>query len=280
MDQRTESIKREVDETRESMTAKMEQIESQVQGKVDDIKGSAQETVERIKTSTQETIDTVKEKVDIKRLVDERPWTMFGASIAAGFVLGTMLDETGRSGQRYRHDRPGRTYQYDYDEEAYYYARPRRATPGQEYRYYEEHPRGERPSGAYGPDEDDRSQVPPPYRARQHRPEPGFMSSFREQFGGEIDAFRDAAIATATSTLHDLMRQNLPRFAEEFDRARSERERQHREGTARHATNQSREHTGEATHSHQANPLAQQSSTRPGSEVSSGVGAHPETHRS
>lgn len=79
MDQTTESIKQEIEATRESMTTKMEQIESQVQGRVDGVKQSAQATV-----------DNVKRKLDISRMVDERPLMMLGAAVIVGFLVGRM----------------------------------------------------------------------------------------------------------------------------------------------------------------------------------------------
>jgi len=78
MDPRTESIKQEVEETLEDMAAKMEQIEERVVG------------------TARETVEHVKEKFDVRHMVAERPWTMLGVSMAAGFVVGSIRRSGGR----------------------------------------------------------------------------------------------------------------------------------------------------------------------------------------
>lgn len=224
MDQRTESIRQEIDQTRESMAEKIEQIESQVYGTVDDVKQSAYDTVDR-----------VKEQFNVQRIVNERPWAMFGASMLAGFVLGTMIgsDESHHS---YDYERGSRRDYGDYD-------------PRESYRYlsetsrFTEHPTpppGSREAsqrsegnGGHGEQhyghESDRLRAQREYAAAgPSRSRSGFMSSMQDQFGGEIEALRQAAITTATSTLRNMLKENLPQFAEEFDRARQQQEQHHR----------------------------------------------------
>ena len=66
MDQRTDAIRQEIEQTRASMTEKLELIEARVQGTVED----------------------VKETMTVQGLVRKRPWTMFGAAVFVGLLLG------------------------------------------------------------------------------------------------------------------------------------------------------------------------------------------------
>jgi|GEM_PF-3501192 len=238
MDQRTESIRQEIDETRGSMTDKMEQIESQVYDTVDDVKESAYEKVEQ-----------VKEKVNVQRMVNERPWTMLGASVLAGFVLGSITGSESRGGH-YDYDYEYAAHRRGYDRDDYY-ERPR-----QSYRYldetsyYTQNPTPAEMRRGYGPSESNGerahqeyhpSQGQEPSRERAHREYygdrerrsgSGVRSTMQEQFGGEIEALRRAAISTATNTLRSMLQENLPQFADEFDRARHEQERRYEAGAA------------------------------------------------
>lgn len=186
MDERTESIKQEVDETLEDMTHKMEQIEARVYG-------TARETYENVKHTAQEKVDKVKQKLDVRHMTQERPWTMFGISLATGFVVGSF---TGRE----RRDR---------EEEEWYEEEPEQLAMAEEMWIQEEpeRPRQARPRGRQ--------------RMRERRGG-GFLASIKEQFGDEISAFTRAAVVSAGKSMRGLMEQNLPHFAEEFERARKE----------------------------------------------------------
>jgi ElaB/YqjD/DUF883 family membrane-anchored ribosome-binding protein len=252
MDQRTESIRQEIDETRGSMTDKMEQIESQVYDTVDDVKESAYETVDR-----------VKEKVNVQRMVDERPWTMFGASVLAGFVLGSITGSEGR----------GSDYDYDYEHSAHrraygrdqdYYERPRGAyryldetsyytgnpTPAEMRRGHgESEGNSERAHHEYHPSyerEPSRERAQREYSGdRERHSGSGIRSTMQQQFGGEIEALRRAALSTATNSLRTMLQENLPQFAEEFDRARHEQEQRYQAGaTPQHSHRPSEESNG------------------------------------
>ncbi len=233
MDQRTESIKQDIDQTRDSMTEKMEQIESQVYGTVDNIKESASETVQQ-----------VKHQLDVKRMVNEHPWTMLGASMLTGFVLGNMGGGSDKGYSSYSRDYPVSSAYDRYDQ---YERRSRRQyRSDDDDRYFEDHP-----TQANASDEHHRMNAPayqstssysgsrPRYndndyngnggqsRSSRSSGGSGIMSGVQEQFGDELTALKHAAIATATNTIRSLLQENVPRFAEEFDRARREREQDH-----------------------------------------------------
>lgn len=206
MDQRTESIKQDIDATRDSMTDKMEQIEARVKGTVEDIKGSVEDTVEN-----------VKQAFDLRQQVDQRPWTMLGASVLAGYVLGSLGGDSPRS-----------------IESLPYYARPNGAASSHsEYQsvgYSERKPDQNAsymssPPASYPASPSSPSSYPTSYPSAQRRSEPGFMTGIMDQFGGELETLKDAAIVTVGNMLRDMLKKNLPEFAEEFENARKERER-------------------------------------------------------
>lgn len=247
MDPRTESIKQEIEATRTAMTAKMEQIESQVYGTVDTIKSSAQETV-----------DSLKESLNIKRMVEERPWTMLGASILTGFVLGSL---GGSSPEQYHHN--GYDYHYDDDQarRRVYVRMDRSNDDDDQDDYYDEHPTIAVASAEYQQQKESRMpQAKPRYRndqradRRPSRPmirrassaSSGLISTFQEQFGEDIETLKTAAITTAVNSLRTLLQKNLPQLAEEFERARQERARQHTAG-ALHTYAANPAYTGEAS---------------------------------
>lgn len=68
MDQRSDDIRQDIEETRASLDTKLNLLEEK-----------ANETTEK-----------VKQAFDIKQQVQERPWAALGVAVAAGYVLGSM----------------------------------------------------------------------------------------------------------------------------------------------------------------------------------------------
>jgi len=118
-------IRHQMEDTRTSLTEKLETLEekvaSTVQGattNVADTVEAVKDTVEAVKDSVQETVTSVRETVDdtisaVKEGVQEglaavkdvfdvpahvraHPWLMFGGSIAAGFMLESLLGKPAR----------------------------------------------------------------------------------------------------------------------------------------------------------------------------------------
>jgi hypothetical protein len=233
MDPRTESIKQEVEETLEDMAAKMEQIEERVVG------------------TARETVEQVKEKLDVRHMVAQRPWTMLGVSVAAGFVVGSIRrsgarpeesedwDGPGRALSRRRHA-ASRAFQYEHSEDPYQHLEDEDFEPemlhgvseglrpgvSQEHgrRWGEE--RGE-PMGYRGRGRHEEEEHVRPARQLVRRSiskvkqrAPGFLAALKEHFGDDLEALKRAAVVAAGSSLLGLMQKSLPHLAEEFDRAR------------------------------------------------------------
>jgi len=212
MDERTETIRHDIDATRESMTEKIEQIETRVRDTVENVRGSVEHTVEN-----------VRQAFDVRQQVNERPWLMLGASVVAGYVLGSL----GGSDSEPRYSDIDYRYSSGASSESYRY------TPSVSSSYYaSSSPSGySSSSSSYQP----RDYTTTSYsgstgynydRASQGSQGGGFMAGIMDQFGDELETLKSAALVTVGNMLRDMMHKNLPQFAEEFERARREREQQ------------------------------------------------------
>jgi ElaB/YqjD/DUF883 family membrane-anchored ribosome-binding protein len=102
MDDKTEVIRHNIEETRHSLADKLETLEQTVvetvQGTtcavaetVDTVKEAVQETVEQVKETVQTTVEKVKETFDLRLQVERHPWLMLGGSVGVGYLAGTLL---------------------------------------------------------------------------------------------------------------------------------------------------------------------------------------------
>jgi ElaB/YqjD/DUF883 family membrane-anchored ribosome-binding protein len=103
MDNETEMIKHQMEETRSDLTEKLETLEHQVvetvQGTthavtetVENVKEAVEETVEKVKDSVTSTMEAVKNALNLKRQTERHPWAMMGGSVVTGFLLGRLQD--------------------------------------------------------------------------------------------------------------------------------------------------------------------------------------------
>jgi len=98
-----EVIRQHMEETRSSLAEKLETLEEQVVGKVtettnavadtvESVKDAVEETVETVKGTVQDSVQAVKNTFDLPRQMDSHPWLFMGASVAAGFLAGRLLN--------------------------------------------------------------------------------------------------------------------------------------------------------------------------------------------
>jgi hypothetical protein len=99
MDNETEMIKHQMEETRSDLTDKLETLEQQVvetvQGTthaVSDTVENVKETVEKVKDSVTSTMEAVKNAFNLKLQTERHPWVMMGGSVATGFLLARLQD--------------------------------------------------------------------------------------------------------------------------------------------------------------------------------------------
>jgi ElaB/YqjD/DUF883 family membrane-anchored ribosome-binding protein len=115
MDNETEVIKHQMEETRTSLTEKLETLENQVvetvqetttavADTVENVKEAVEETVETVKGTVHEAVEAVKETFNLSHQVERHPWPMFGLSVATGYLAGRLLNRATGGGRR-RSDR-------------------------------------------------------------------------------------------------------------------------------------------------------------------------------
>lgn len=99
MDNESEMIKHQMEETRSDLVEKLETLENQVvetvQGTtgavsdtVENVKEAVEETVEKVKDTVQRTVEAVKDTFNVPLQVQRHPWIMMGGAVAAGFIVG------------------------------------------------------------------------------------------------------------------------------------------------------------------------------------------------
>jgi ElaB/YqjD/DUF883 family membrane-anchored ribosome-binding protein len=203
MDPRTDSIKQDLNDTRRSMTEKIDAIEGRVRGTVDDVKQSAHDAVDNVKQSAYDMVDTVKEKLDVHQLVDDRPWTALGVSLAVGFALGKI---GGGSSSR-------RNFDWDRDYSRAYST----SNWSGSYPRFEDREQQNRGTNDWRP------ATSSSLSSSKSSSGSGFMADVKSQFGEELDVLRAAAVTAGLKFLHDVVRQNAPQLATEVDRVRRER---------------------------------------------------------
>lgn len=276
MDQRTESIRQEIDETRESMTEKFEHIEGTVRGAGDNVRQSMHESIDRtadnVKDSVGHTIDQVKTKLNLEQIVHERPWIVFGASVLAGYMIGNLNNssssdhdddydaydrrryyERRRRAERSYNDRAGQAYAEHHDEES---------MPLGQHLAIPDHPQ------TYDPADYSSSNRPAPQRGMQKSQ--GMLSDVMDQFSDEIEAMKDASVAAMTRMLRETLQENLPQLAEEYDRARRERMQEHQYAGPQ-PDNKSKDGNGHDTAHRPARPTGPEKNVEPTSQVDPAV---------
>lgn len=87
VEQSSTEMRHEIDSTRSAMADKLEALETRV---IDTVQ-SAQEVVQDSLQGAKDTVASVKRTFDIKHQIEQRPWTMMGGCLLAGFLLSYLL---------------------------------------------------------------------------------------------------------------------------------------------------------------------------------------------
>jgi ElaB/YqjD/DUF883 family membrane-anchored ribosome-binding protein len=181
MDNETEMIKHQMEETRSSLTEKLETLEHQVvetvegtthavTDTVENVKEAVEDTVEKVKDSVTSTVKAVKNAFNLKLQTERHPWVMMGGSVVTGFLLGRLQD---------------RVLGGPVTTEGHY------ATPGT----------------APGPSQTgwERGYTPEAAPARD-----GWLSGLARHFGGEINKLKGLAIGTLAGAAREMISKHLP----------------------------------------------------------------------
>jgi len=102
MENETEVIKHQMEETRTALTEKLEAVEELVASTVKETTQAVSSTVETVTGAVENTVNTVTESVenvtesvksafDLRSWVDEHPWLVMGGGVAAGYLLGSLV---------------------------------------------------------------------------------------------------------------------------------------------------------------------------------------------
>lgn len=232
MDQGTEPIRQDIDQIRASMTDKMERIEARIKGTVDD------------------TTTSVKRMVDVKHQISEHPWTALGISILAGIALGSMGESDsapteGRTADRrydlssaaaYARGRDTSPYPPNYGATGYgQFSGASYGQPGysQPFTSDSSHAAGSAPyqhagtssAATSGPWSQSMASGPAGGAWNTSAPQPskpGLMDQVSQQFGGEIEMLKTAAVSSLVGVIRDTIRQNFPSMHQEIERMRRE----------------------------------------------------------
>jgi ElaB/YqjD/DUF883 family membrane-anchored ribosome-binding protein len=87
-----ELIREDMEKTRESLTEKLETLEKKLVDSVQGATSAVKETMSTVKETMHDGVETAKKAVDIPAHVERQPWLMFGGSVLAGYLLGTLLE--------------------------------------------------------------------------------------------------------------------------------------------------------------------------------------------
>ena len=171
----------------------MDQGTEPIRQDIDAIRDSMTDKLEQIETKIKGTVEDTKRMVDIKYQVSQRPWVALGTSVLIGYALGSLGGSTSASPSH-----SGTAFQYDSHPIDNRY-RPAEAN-GDSYRYA---------STSYG-------------QEARRSSEPGMIDQIKDQFGGEIETLKAAAVTSLISLVRDAVKQNLPAVHQEMQRLRGE----------------------------------------------------------
>ena len=181
MENETEVIKHQMEETRTALTEKLEAVEELVASTVKETTQAVSDTVETVTGTVENTVNTVAESVenvtesvknafDIRGYVEEHPWMVLGGSVAVGYLLGTLLPSRPSGGTSWG----GASASY---------APSSSPTPS---------------AGATS------------YASSQEASTGGMFSSFLEGLTPVVDKLKGLALGTAASVVGEMIVKNLP----------------------------------------------------------------------
>lgn len=235
MDQRTDDIQQtieetrhDIEETRASMNEKLELLEERVRDTLEETRTAVGDIVENVKGTVEETVDAVKETVggakstvenivenvketmddtvtkvkrsfDLRYQVEQNPWLMVGGSVVVGSIIGNLMNR-GDEGRRYSY------YSTDSMHNGNYVA----DTTG-----------GTGPYSISGEEDSTARQANsvPSYQPQKQRSWGSALGQFQEEFDVVKGVVTSAVMGTVMKTLQEMIRQNIPSMASQFDEA-------------------------------------------------------------
>lgn len=96
MDQKSDLIKEDIEETRAALTEKLETLEDQLMDKVETAKESVEDTIENVRATLR--------KVSPTHQVQQHPFVMIGGSLAAGMLVGKAIQSRSARAKSWERD--------------------------------------------------------------------------------------------------------------------------------------------------------------------------------
>jgi ElaB/YqjD/DUF883 family membrane-anchored ribosome-binding protein len=191
MDQKSDLIREDIDETRSALTEKLVTLEDQLRDKVENAKESVEDTIENVRATLR--------KLSPSHQVQQHPFAMVGSTLAAGLLVGRLI--AGRREAR----ASGLDHEY-------------RALSGTELGL----------SNMPQTSEYEDSHLDPeiaPVRERLRRAVyrraktgPGLFSKLAETFSDEIQMVKGMALGAAIDSIRGVAKEAMPNFGEKIDR--------------------------------------------------------------
>jgi len=164
-----------VQEATQAVSETVQEAKEAVHETVETVKDSVTHTVESVKGTVEETVERVRHTLDLAAHVRERPWTMVGGSLAAGFLGGLLMGPSQR--------RP--------------YVAPYEPVGAEFAPEFVAEPEPAAPCGLSA-------------AAEPVREQPGWWQWLNSTFGPEIDKLKGMAIGTMAGVVRDLVGQAVP----------------------------------------------------------------------
>jgi len=184
MENETEVIKHQMEETRSALTEKLEAVEELVASTVKEttqtvsdtvatVTGTVENTVNTVADSVENVTESVKKAFDFSGYVDEHPWLVIGGGVALGYALGSLLPSPRPSGGTYWNGSSA-------------------------------------PASAVPPASPAFSQGATSYTSSQEAGSGGGISSFLQGLQPVVDKLKGLALGTAASVIGEMVVKNLP----------------------------------------------------------------------
>jgi len=208
MDNQTEVIRQQMEDTRHSLQDKLESLEEQVKSTVQEatdtvatvketveaVKDTVKESVESVQGAVHTTVQSVKDSLNVERHIREHPWAMFAGAAAVGFVSGRLVGSmAGSHSHQAAHERaPFSGTPYEPTQASFSSPSPlagqRDATNGA---------KAARGSNGFS-------------AASATEPKKSWLDSFTAHFGDEIDKVKSLAIGAVGGVIREMVTHSAP----------------------------------------------------------------------
>jgi len=188
MDQRARDVRRDIEHTRVALANKIETLDEQVRGK----------------------IEGVKHTVDLSYQVQQRPWSLLGASVVVGFMLERMLSgdsPASRADRRRPPSMPNPLYPMYVERKGEQVTLPAGVGLAAQTSTGKSDAVQKTNSLPKAQESQAKTSSAPPSKQEKN---PGMLGDVLEQFKSELHTIKGIAVGAVTSLVHDMIKQTTP----------------------------------------------------------------------